>query len=351
MRTTMRDVARRAGVSLATVSYVLSHGPRAVGAERRRRVLVAARELNYNAKGPGPQRFRRLTIGVVVPEVSFPFFATAVQGIEQVVRPGSHLLFVASSGDEPSRERQLIRALLRRRVDGVILTPCDEVSPLVGQAAERGTAIVLMDREGGGASLNRVTINNHQSAFQAVRLLWESGHSRIALVNGPDRIDTARERLRGYTDALAFAGLPFRSELVQRGPFTSDHGLQATRTLLALAEPPSAIFSSSAALTSGVLRGLRERGLRVPDDIALVGFGDPEWASLLTPPLTVIEQPTVLLGEAAARLLLATVGGRPAAIGQRMVLETRLVLRESHWRVVQPAAAFGASPSTRGPIE
>jgi DNA-binding LacI/PurR family transcriptional regulator len=313
-------------------------------------VLAAAKELDYDAQTRRPRRLRRLTIGVVVPEVSSPFFGGAVQGIEQVVCPGGHLLFIASSGDELPRERQLIRALLRRRVDGVILTPCHEVPPLVDQAAQRGVAIVIMDREGGATSLNRVTINNHQSAFQAVRLLWESGHSRIALVNGPDRIDTARERLRGYTDALAFAGLPFRHELVQRGPFTFDHGLQATRALLALAEPPSAIFSSSAALTSGVLSGLRERGFRVPDDVALVGFGDPGWASLLTPPLTVIEQPTVLMGEAAARLLLASAGGRPSAAGQRVVLETRLVLRESHWRVAQPVTS-GPTPSMQGRTE
>ena len=127
---------------------------------------------------------------------------------------------------------------------------------------------------------------------------------------------------------------------------TFDHGLQATRTLLGLAEPPSAIFSSSVPLTSGVLWGLRERRLRVPEDIALVGFGDPVWASLVTPPLTVIEQPTTRLGEAAARLLLAMIGKEQSATGQRVVLETRLVLRESHWRVGRPVAAGAAAAAS-----
>jgi DNA-binding LacI/PurR family transcriptional regulator len=345
MRTTLRDVARRAGVSLATVSYVLNSGPRPVGAERRERVLAAMRELNYLPPSRERTRSRPLTIGVVVPDASHAFFAGAVQGIDQVVSPHRHLLFVASSREEPARERQLVNALLRRRIDGLILTPCCGVPPFIEQLSQRRVAVVIMDRGGDSASMTHVTINNYQSAFQAVRLLWESGHSRIALVNGPDQIDTYRERLRGYSDALAFAGLPFEPELVQRGPQTFDHGLQATRTLLGLADPPGAIFSSSVPLTSGVLSGLRERRLRVPDDIALVGFGDPVWASLVTPPLTVIEQPTVLLGEAAARLLLAAMGREPAATGQHVVLETRLILRESHWRVSQPAATGAAEAS------
>lgn len=335
----MRDVARHASVSLATVSYVLNHGPRPVSAERRERVLAAVRELNYLPPARERKRSRPLTIGLVVPDASHPFFAGAIHGIDGVVRPQGYLLFVASSSEDPARERQLVNALLHRRIDGLILTPCCGVSPFIERVSQRGVAVVIMDRGGGSSSLTYVTINNYKSAFQAVRLLWESGHSRIALVNGPDLIDTYRERLRGYSDALAFAGLPFEPELVRRGPQTFDHGLQATRTLLGLADPPRAIFSSSVPLTSGVLSGLRERRLRVPDDIALVGFGDPIWASLVTPPLTVIEQPTELLGEAAARLLLASIGREPGAIGQRVVLETRLILRESHWRVAQSVKA------------
>jgi DNA-binding LacI/PurR family transcriptional regulator len=345
MKTTLRDVARRAGVSLATVSYVLNDGPRPVSAERRDRVLAAMREINYEAPARERRRVRQLSIGLVVPDAAHPFFGGAIQGIDDVVRPDGHLLLVASSREDPARERQLINALLRRRIEGLILTPCREVPPFVEQLSRRGVAVVIMDREGGSVSLNRVTINNYASAFRGVRLLWESGHTRIALVNGPDEIDTYRERLRGYIDALVFAGLAHEPELVRRGRQTFNHGLQATRTLLGLTEPPSAIFSSSVVLTSGVLWGLRERGLRVPDDIALVGFGDPIWASLVTPPLTVIEQPTPRLGEAAARLLLATIGREQSATGQRVVLETRLVLRESHWRVNRPVTPEVAASS------
>jgi len=345
----MREVARHARVSLATVSYVINQGPRPVSAELRGRVLAAIEDLNYHPPARGRRRSRPLVIGLVVPDATTNFFGSAMRGVERVVCPDGHHVVTASSGEDPTRERQLIQALLRRRVDGLIVTPCCGVSPLIEQLPQRGLAVVLMDRDGGSTALPRVTINNYQSAFQAVRLLWESGHTRIALVNGPDHIDTARERLRGYTAALAFAGLPMRPELVQTGPFGFDHGLQATRILLGLAEPPSAIFGSSADLTSGVLWGLRERRLRVPDDIALVGYGDPVWASLVTPPLTVIEQPTGLLGEAAARLLLAGIGKEPSPTNQQVVLESRLILRESHWRVAQPGVPGPAAEAAAAP--
>src|SRR5262249_26459270 len=150
-----------------------------------------------------------------------------------------------------------------------------------------------------------VVMDNYRNAFQATRLLIESGHRRIALVNGPDAVGTAADRRRGHHDALAFAGLADATELVRPGPFTPDHGRQAMLDLLSLRERPDAVSSTSAILTAGVLGALRERRLRWPDDIAVVGYGDAAWAAVVTPPLTVVEQPARQLGEVAARLLLA----------------------------------------------
>lgn len=346
MTATMRDVARRAGVSLATVSYVVNAGPRSVSVAKRERVLEAMRELNYRL--PIKARRGTLTIGVIVPLVNSSFFADAVQGIEEIVRPAGHIVHVVSSGNDPGYERKLIHNLVRRRVSAIILTPCRIVPEEIEQLARRGMPVVIMDREGGSADLNRVTMDNYESAFRAVRLLWESGHRRIGLINGPDHVDTARERLRGYTDALAFAGVPFVQDLVRGGPFNFEHGLNGIRALLSLRDRPTGIFTSSASFTTGVLWGLREQGLTVPDDIALVGFGDAAWASLVTPPLTVIEQPCRLLGETAARLLLAAVSREGPTTGQRVVLESRFILRESHWRVASPAGS-GVDPEAGHP--
>jgi LacI family transcriptional regulator len=329
-RPTMRDVARRAGVSLASVSYVLNGGPRPVSEALRQRVAAAMEELGYRPARRGRSRSRPLTVGIVVPEATNSFFAQALAGIESVLRAGGHVALATSSGDDTARERDLVAACVRARVDGLILTPSEAVPEEVERLAAGGLPVVLMDREGGGAHFDRVVMDNYRSAFQATRLLIESGHRRVALVNGPRRVSTAAERLRGYRDALAFAGLPAVDDHVRSGPFAHEQGREATLDLLSLSPRPDAIFSSSVILTSGVLHALRERGLRWPDDIAVVGFGDAAWVPVMTPPLTVIQQPARQLGEVAARLLLAGTG-RPQA-GQRVVLDAQLILRESHWR-------------------
>jgi DNA-binding LacI/PurR family transcriptional regulator len=269
-----------------------------------------------------------------VPDSTNPFFSRVVVGVDSVLRKSGHLMLCSSSGEDTEREQELIAAFLKRRIDGLILTPVTEVSPRVDRLVDEGFPVVIMDRIG-RSRLNRVTMNNYESAFKATRLLIESGHALIALINGPERMDTARERRRGYREALRFAGLDGRPEHERLGPFTFEHGRRATRELLALPQPPTAIFSSSAILTSGVLWALRERRLRWPDDIAIVGFGDAVWASLVTPPLTVIEQPVELLGETSAQMLLDSFDQRAPVAGQHVVLDSHLVLRESHWRTTR----------------
>jgi DNA-binding LacI/PurR family transcriptional regulator len=325
---TMRDVARVAGVSLATVFYAVNGGPRPVSASSLRRVQAAIRELGYQAR---PRRAAVLTIGVVVPDATNTFFSRAVAGVQNALGHDGHYTIVASSGDSEARELELVRLLLRKRIDGLLLTPTGSVPEEVERLPESGLPVVLMDREAGSPTLNRVTMNNYDSAFKAVRLLVDSGHRRIALLNGPERVDTARERLRGYNEALRFAGLPADPRYVRMGPFRLDRGEHATRELLALDTPPTAIFSSSVLLTAGALTALRERHLRWPEDVAIVGFGDAIWAPMMTPPLTVVEQPAERLGSTAAQLLISTLKNGAPRTGQRVVLESPIILRDSHW--------------------
>jgi DNA-binding LacI/PurR family transcriptional regulator len=291
------------------------------------------RDLGYQHGGRGRGRVPSRRIAAVVPDASSLFFADALATAEKVLREEGFVLMVGSSSEDPGRERALIAGMRKAGVDGLILTPSGEVPAEVEEFAANGGSVVIMDREGGSPRLSRVAMNNYGAAFRAIRLLIESGHRRIALVNGPEHISTAREQLRGYREALSFAEVPIRAEYIRLGPFSVDQGLQSTRALLALPEPPDAIFSTSVLLTSGVLLAIRERGLRWPNDIAVVGFGDAVWASLLTPPLTVIERPSEQLGETAARLVLA--GLERGSGGQHVVLDSRLVLRESHWRAPQ----------------
>ncbi len=324
---TMRDVARVAGVSLATVSYVVNDGPRPVSAHSRRRVLAAIQELGYEARR---RRSTELTIGVIVPDSTNAFFARAVAGVEAALGPDQYVL-TSSSGEDPARERDMLRLMLKHKVDGLILTPCAGVTEEVERLPTLGTPVVVMDRDAASTTLNAVTMNNYGSAVKATRLLIDCGHRRIALLNGPERVDTARERRRGYVAALQAAGLPVVEQYIRDVEFGRERGAAATRELLALDAPPEAIFSSSLILTAGMLSAVQERGLRWPDDIAIVAFGDAIWAQLMSPPLTVVEQPTERLGTTAAQLLISIIREGGPRTGQRIVLESQIMLRDSHW--------------------
>jgi DNA-binding LacI/PurR family transcriptional regulator len=187
-------------------------------------------------------------------------------------------------------------------------------------------------------------LDKYQSAFQATRFLIESGHERIALVSGPDSAGSAQERLRGFRAALNAAAL-LELAHIRSGPYTHEAGRAAALDLLSLANPPRAIFSGGVLLTLGVLQACRERGVVWPDDIALIGYGDARWASVLVPPLTVIEQPVEQLGEIAIKLLLSSI--QRGVTSQRVVLESRLVVRQSHWRPLRAPATNSVSARIR----
>lgn len=328
-RSTLRDVAEHAGVSLATASYAPGQGQREASAVSTTKVLEAARALRYEARPRGRPASRPLTVGAIVPQAN-SFFAEVLREMEEVLGSQAHQLLIASSCDEPLAEEQLVRRITGR-IDGLMLAPAGEAGAAVRQLAGREVPVVLMDRDGNAPELTSVSIDNFASARQATKTLVEAGHRRIALVNGPTRVSTAQGRLRGYEAAIEEAGLSIRKEYLGTAEFTFQGGRQGLQHLLRLRERPEAIFSSSAILTSGLLFSLREHGLHWPDDMAVVGFGDAVWASLIDPPSTVVEQPTAELGKTAVSFLLARVRNKTHA-PQHLVLGSRLALRESHWR-------------------
>ena len=332
---TLRDVATLAGVSVGSVSYALRPGGRHVSGATRQRVLDAAAQLGYEPSGRGRRPTRSLVLAAIVPDATNSFFSDTLRSMEVALRSGGHHLVVASSGDDAAVEDELVR-LIAPKIHGLVLAPAGELGPATLELAER-RAVVVMDRGVTVPGVPSIILDNRASAERATRVLLDSGHRRIALVNGPLRVSTARERLAGYETALALAGMEIIEPYVRTCEFVVEAGRQVTTELLRLPERPDAIFSSSAILTSGVLSALREHGLRWPDDIAVVGLGDAVWASLVDPPLTVIEQPKAELGRRAAEMVLAAVRGARSA--EQLTLASRLVLRESHWAGRRGAAA------------
>ncbi|MEU8784973.1 LacI family DNA-binding transcriptional regulator [Streptomyces sp. NPDC048637] len=302
--TTMVDVARRAGVSVATVSHVLNE-TRPVRPGTRAAVLGAIDELGYthNTLARSLVTSRTRSIGLAVSAISNPYFTEILQGVEAGALAAGYSLLIADPHDDPRHEREVVRLLHERRVDGMIVAPSAEPAEMVEYLGRRQVPTVFLDRLVGDGH-DQVCAENTGPMRQLVEHLADLGHTRIGLVAGLPGLSTTTERVEGYRAGLRARGLPFAPGLLAGGNSEAAGAQDATRQLLAAAEPPTAVITANNAMTIGALRALRELGREVPRDTALACFDDFSWAELFTPRLTAIAQPSKDLGAAAVRLLL-----------------------------------------------
>jgi LacI family transcriptional regulator len=315
-RPTIRDVAALSGVSLKTVSRVLNEEP-GVRPDTMQRVLDAVAELRFQRNEAAANLRRRNNstriVGLVTEDVANPFYSAVAGAIESVARQHRHLLLVASSGENPARERELVEAFCARRVVGLIIVPAGGDHSYLEDEIAAGTPVVFVDRPGLPGRVDSVVTENAEGARAGVTHLLNQGHARIAFLGDSAEIYTAVERHRGYRQALEDAGVTLDYALVRFGPHDVALAEQAARELLALPEPPTAIFAGNNRLTIGSVRAIQETGRRV----ALVGFDDFEMAEYLDPPVTVLAQDPEALGRNAAELLfdrLAGDGGEPRLV-------------------------------------
>jgi LacI family transcriptional regulator len=327
MRPTMRDVARHAGVSLKTVSRVVN-GEVGVRPDTAEKVNQAISALGFRRNDiaralRGGKRTRSL--GLVIKDVANPFYSQIARGVEEVAR--LHDLFVISgcSDKDPARERHLIRSLCERRVDGLLVVPSAADHRYLIPELNMGTAAVFMDRPPEEAiRADVVLIDNVGGARSAVEHLIAHGHRRIACLADLPGIFTARERRRGYDEALRAHGIPVDESLVRLGPHDVTGAEAATAELLALGDPPTAVFAGNNRLTIGALRAIQAAGTRT----ALVGFDDFELADMLATPVTVVAHYPAEMGRRAAELLCRRMDGEDLP-PQRVLLPTRLIVRGS----------------------
>ncbi|MFE5160077.1 LacI family DNA-binding transcriptional regulator [Streptomyces sp. NPDC056697] len=301
---TMVDVARRAGVSVATVSHVLNE-TRPVRPDTRKAVLDAIEDLGYipNTLARSLVTARTRSIGLAVSAISNPYFTEILQGVESSALEQGYGLLIADPHDDPEHERKVVRLLHERRVDGVIVAPSAEPAGLLEYLTRRKIPAVFLDRLVGDAH-DQVCAENSRPVEQLVRHLAGLGHIRIGLVAGLPGLSTTTERIAGYRAGLERHGLPFRPGLLAEGHSEARGAEDAVHRLLASPEPPTAIITANNAMTIGALRALRTAGLSVPDDLALVCFDDFSWADVFSPGLTAISQPSREVGATAVRLLL-----------------------------------------------
>lgn len=331
---TIKDVARVAQVSVATVSRALNgHGN--VAEEVRNRVLAAAQELRYtpHAAARSLSSRRTQTVGVVLPDLHGEFFSELMRGIDQVARAQRLHLLVSSYHGNPEEQGAALRAM-RGRVDGLlVMSPFVAGPTLLSEHLEPSLPAVLINSQAGLDGTAVLGVDNHGGAMAMVEHLVASGHRRIAFIAGPQDNFDAHERLRGYREALHRL-LPGAHEWVLQGDFDEASGHRAGRELLAASPRPDAVFAANDMMALGCLFAFAQAGVRVPGDIAIAGFDDIPLARYVHPALTTIRVNIAELGARAARLLIAKVAGE--ATNEPSVLTTELIVRESSGEASRP---------------
>lgn len=324
---TIGDVARQAGVSPATVSRYLVGKP--VRTERAIRQAVEELGFRPNHVARSLKSGRTSHLAMVVPDVTNPFFAAVVKGAESISRQAGYTMGLFNTDESKDLEAQIV-VDLPGRVDGVILAPAAEDTTAHRRLADAGVPVVFLDREVLPiGQCDTVVVDNVGGARDAAEHLVGVGHRRIGMISGPEDSTPGRERTQGFASALESWNVALSPDHVVCGGFYEDGGYQAMLRLLALAEPPTAVFATNNLMTFGALRALRDMAVPVPTQLSLVGFDDHVLAPLLSPALTVVHRPMEEQGVLAMRLLLQRLAGRQSAEPSRIVLATRLIVRES----------------------
>ena len=306
-RITIREVAKAAQVSPTTVSRYLNRQI-SLPAETTARITQAVSQLGYrpNQLARNLSRGQSQMIGLVTPDIANPFFALlASAAAEEAAAHGFHILLCTTQND-PEREAAYLELLSGKQLDGLVVLTSQAMSDRGGHLADL-ERVVLIDEDAAMEGVPKVFVENQQGGYLATEHLTSRGHTRVAHIGGPAGVFSARERAEGYRSALAASGTKPNPEFTQSGLYTEGFGYEATGRLLALPHPPSAIFAASDYAALGALRRLREAGLRVPDDVSLVGFDDIPLVSLLQPALTTIAQPIDELGREGVRLLVEVI--------------------------------------------
>jgi DNA-binding LacI/PurR family transcriptional regulator len=325
----IKDVATRAGVSVASVSRVLNES-KPVGESTRVRVLAAAEALHYSIdqRARALRRRKSGTLGLIVSDVANPYFPEVIRAIESVAYHSGHDLFLCNSDEDPDRERFYIRAMIAQRIGGIIIVPVTFTSASLGLALRNDIPIVCLDRRVNDVQLDSVLVDNFAGGALAADALVDRGHRRIGAIVAT-RTTPGNDRLRGFEQRLAERNVPLDARLVRDGEYKQSGGYAAARSMFDLPNRPTGLFVANHPMTLGALHAARDCNLRVPRELSLVAFDDTSWATFLDPPLTTISQPTLELGTAAAELLIDRVEERYVGAARSVVLQPQLMDRAS----------------------
>jgi LacI family transcriptional regulator len=326
---TLHDVARIAGVSIATVSATIN-GTANVSPALQEKVRQAIAELGYNPDGIARSLKTRTTrtLGLIISDIANPFFTAVIRGIEDAANERGYTLMLCNTDERLEKERAYVQLLQSRRVDGVIMAPVGKREDYEDLGRAMHAPVVFIDRRV-PAHADAVVVDNVRGAREVVHYLLGLGHRRIGVITGLPQISTSEERLAGYRQALRDAGLEPDPALLKVGYSRLEGGHRAALELLAMSDRPTAIFATNNLMVIGLMRAVAERGLRCPATVSVVGFDDFDWASVFEPRLTTVAQPTYEMGVKAAEILFSRLGGTGSDERQEIVLTPALIVRDS----------------------
>ena len=328
----LRQVAKNAGVSISTVSRVLNDSSK-VNAATRKLVEKEIKNLGYEPNRVAQRmRYRRGStklLGLITPDIKNPYYSSIVRGVEDVAYKKNSAVMLCNSDEVAAKERFYLKVLQSESVDGVILPPIHEHGKIIDELIKKGLPVICVDRRLAKLTVDTVVVDNHKGAYNATAQLINMGHRRIGFISSMPHFSSFKERRQGYENALTSHGIELRQEYIrlgdQRKPET---GKQFAHELLSLEDRPTAIFVSNNLMTLGAIEAIHQKNLTIPDDISLIGFDDMPWAKSINPPLSVVSQPAYEMGRRAANMFFQRIedpGCDPALV----TLDPVLVMRDS----------------------
>lgn len=335
MTVTIKDIAKFAGVSVGTVSKVLNSRGN-VKEDLRVRVQAVVDKFNYRPSSiaRGMKINKTNTIGLIIPKISNTFYVQVIELIEKEVHDHRCTLLLGNTNEDVDHEIRMLRTFSTMRVDGLILasTGRHQESKIQSEIAtyhDLNIPVVLISRRLPYIDIDTVELENRQGAYEATRYLIENGHRRIGIISSSSHTSAGTERIDGYMQALEEYRIPYESALVHQGGLSLNSGHEICHRLMALPEPPSAIFVGSNFQLLGTLEALKENGVDIPEDISLICFDDTRWSLFANPPLTVIEPDAVTFSKSAVDMLFDRIDGAYDGPFRRKRVQTRLVIRNS----------------------
>lgn len=330
---TLKSIADRLGVSVTTVSRVLNGKSERyrISKETQESINFAAKELSYspNQLARGLRLKRTNTIGYIIPDISNPFFSSIAKSVEKSARKSGYSILLCDSEEDTKIEENLLQLMIDRKVDGLIISPVGlEVNHLL-KISQKNIPIVLLDRYFPELNFPFVTSDNYKGALEAVNMLIDYGHKRIACIQGLRNTSPNNDRVRGYIDAHKNHDLSVDKKLIVGDSFGEENGYIETKLILKQDNPPTALFAISNLISLGAIRAISEEGLKIPADISMISFDDQPYSRFLSTPMTTVSQQNTQIGQIAIKLLIDQIESNRQLEPKGIFLPTRLISRDS----------------------